>query len=249
MNPTDKMETQLAVDELQDGSAAVQLPDGEDNPQSSDLSSDHDNDSIDNNDDVETDAEREKIREARREERRLKKQLHREKSKESSSLINALKKQNKKAMQSVSTAAYAAREFITQYANQVAADVSEVRSAITTKLLALANCGDPKFELKAIELLGKHSDIALFTERSEITINHKSSADLEEAIKERVKRLLNADVVDVTPLMDDLDAELAATEEATFEEAEHAAMAVEDIDGELKKTEEPEGYDFTKKNR
>ena len=94
MNPTDKMETQLAVDELQDGSAAVQLPDGEDNPQSSDLSSDHDNDSIDNNDDVETDAEREKIREARREERRLKKQLHREKSKESSSLINALKKQN-----------------------------------------------------------------------------------------------------------------------------------------------------------
>jgi hypothetical protein len=146
---------------------------------------------------------------------------------------NALKTQNKKAMQSVSTAAYAAREFIKEYANQVAADVNEVRSAITTKLLALANCGDPKFELKAIELLGKHSDIALFTERSEITINHKSSADLEAAIKERVKRLLNADVVDVTPLMDDLDAELAATEEATFEEAEREALADENIDGEL----------------
>ena len=140
---------------------------------------------------------------------------------------NALKTQNKKAMQSVATAAYAAREFIKEYANQVSADVNEVRSALTTKLLALANCGDPKFELKAIELLGKHSDIALFTERSEITINHKSSADLEEAIKERVKRLLNADVVDVTPIMDDLDAELAATEEATFEEVETAALADE----------------------
>jgi hypothetical protein len=139
---------------------------------------------------------------------------------EKSLVENALKKQNKKALQSVSTAAYAAREFITQYANQVAADVTEVRSAITTKLLALANCGDPKFELKAIELLGKHSDIALFTERSEITINHKSSADLEEAIKERVKRLLNADVIDVTPLMDDLDAELAAVEEPEFTEVE-----------------------------
>ena len=140
---------------------------------------------------------------------------------------NALKTQNKKAMQSVTTAAYAAREFIKEYANQVSADVNEVRSALTTKLLALANCGDPKFELKAIELLGKHSDIALFTERSEITINHKSSADLEEAIKERVKRLLNADIVDVTPIMDDLDAELAATEEATFEEVETAALADE----------------------
>ena len=140
---------------------------------------------------------------------------------------NALKTQNKKAIQSITTAAYAAREFIKEYANQVSADVNEVRSALTTKLLALANCGDPKFELKAIELLGKHSDIALFTERSEITINHKSSADLEEAIKERVKRLLNADIVDVTPIMDDLDAELAATEEATFEEVETAALADE----------------------
>ena len=168
---------------------------------------------------------------------------------EKSLVENALKKQNKKAMQSISTAAYAAREFIKDYANQVSADVNEVRSAITTKLLALANCGDPKFELKAIELLGKHSDIALFTERSEITINHKSSADLEEAIKERVKRLLNADVVDVTPLMDDLDAELAATEEAVFEEAEHAALADADIDGEMHKTEQPEEYDFAKKNR
>ena len=142
---------------------------------------------------------------------------------EKSLVENALKKQNKKAMQSVTTAAYAAREFIKEYANQVATDVNEVRSAITTKLLALANCGDPKFELKAIELLGKHSDIALFTERSEITINHKSSADLEEAIKERVKRLLNAEVIDVTPIMDDLDAELAAIEEPEFKEIEDEA--------------------------
>ena len=95
MTPTDKMETQLAVEELQDGGAAVQLPEGEENPQSSAQNDDnHDNDDGNHNDDGETDAEREKIREARREERRLKKQLHREKAKESSSLINALKKQN-----------------------------------------------------------------------------------------------------------------------------------------------------------
>jgi hypothetical protein len=89
MNPTDKMETQLAVEELQDGGAAVELPEGEENPQIE--SQPENNDSDDNQDD---DAEREKIREARREERRLKKQLHREKSKEASSLINMLKKQN-----------------------------------------------------------------------------------------------------------------------------------------------------------
>jgi hypothetical protein len=106
------------------------------------------------------------------------------------------------------TAAFAAREFLKAYGNQLALDVHEVRSAMTAKLMEIANCGDPKFELRALELLGKHSDIGLFTERSEITVNYKTSSDLENAIKDRVKRLLNADVIDVTPLGDDLDAEL-----------------------------------------
>jgi hypothetical protein len=74
--------------------------------------------------------------------------------------------------------------------------------------MELANCGDPRYELKALELLGKHSDIGLFTERSEITINYKTPEDLEQAIKERVKRLLNADVIDVTPIGADLDEQL-----------------------------------------
>jgi len=95
MNPTDKMEAQLAVEELQDGGAAVMLPEGEENPQIEEPKGQDDNDGGNNDVDAAADAaEREKIREARREERRLKKQLHREKAKESSSLINALKKQN-----------------------------------------------------------------------------------------------------------------------------------------------------------
>ena len=110
------------------------------------------------------------------------------------------------------TAAFAAREFLKAYGNQLAMDVHEVRSAVTAKLMELANCGDPKFELKALELLGKHSDIGLFTERSEITVNYKSSGDLENAIKERVRRLLNADIVDVTPIGEDLDAELGVVD-------------------------------------
>jgi hypothetical protein len=76
--------------------------------------------------------------------------------------------------------------------------------------MELANCGDPRFELKALELLGKHSDIALFTERSEVTVTYKSSNDLEEAIKERVKRLLNSNTVDAEPaiLVNSLDDQL-----------------------------------------
>jgi hypothetical protein len=84
--------------------------------------------------------------------------------------------------------------------------------------MEIANCGDPKFELKALELLGKHSDIGIFTERSEITINYKNPEDLENAIKERVKRLLNANIIDITPLESSLDDELGLNKRDGFEE-------------------------------
>lgn len=112
-----------------------------------------------------------------------------------------------RALKNPSTASAAAL-FLKSYANQVAVEAHEVRSAITAKLMEIANCGDPRYELKALELLGKHSDIGIFTERSEITITHKTSDSLESAIKERIKRLLNSDVIDVTPIADSLDEEL-----------------------------------------
>jgi hypothetical protein len=97
MNSTEKAEMQ--VDELDDGGAAVMLPEGEHNPQdqSAESAQDHDDDHDDEprgRQGDEVDPEREEIRAARREERRLKKQIHREKAKESNYLITALKKQN-----------------------------------------------------------------------------------------------------------------------------------------------------------
>ena len=108
--------------------------------------------------------------------------------------------------------AKAAAVLIRRFDFQAFADAQQARNFVTNKLVQLADCGDPKLELKALELLGKHSDIGLFTERSEITVHHTSSKSLENSIKERVKRLLNANVIDITPL-DDLDAHLGAVQE------------------------------------
>lgn len=119
----------------------------------------------------------------------------------------ALKQQDKGALKSY-PAAMAASAFIKNYGHNLAHDVMEVRAALTNKLLEIANCGDTKYELRALELLGKHSDIGLFTERSEITINYKSPEALESAIKERVKRLLNAEVIDMPTTGIDLNEEL-----------------------------------------
>jgi hypothetical protein len=127
-------------------------------------------------------------------------------------LIEQVVKERKNKPLTNPNTAFAAAAFLRTYGQQMAMDVSQTRSAITHKLMEIANCGDPRYELKALELLGKHSDIGLFTERSEITINYKNPEDLEHAIKERVKRLLNADIVDVSPIGVDLDEQLGIAE-------------------------------------
>jgi hypothetical protein len=114
-------------------------------------------------------------------------------------LLEAVANAQKPANLTNQTTAFSAAAFLRTYGSQLAMDAAQARAAITNKLMEIADCGDPRYELKALELLGKHSDIGIFTERSEITINYKSPEELEKAIKEKVKNLLNATVVDVTP--------------------------------------------------
>jgi hypothetical protein len=123
-------------------------------------------------------------------------------------LIDAVAKQQQSAPLRNYSTALAASGFLKTYGQTLAFDAGQVRAALTNKLLEIADCGEVKYELRAIELLGKHSDIGLFTERSEININYNSPDALEAAIKERVKRLLNAKIIDVTPVGMDLDEEL-----------------------------------------
>jgi hypothetical protein len=106
----------------------------------------------------------------------------------------------------IASEAKAASVLIKKFDFQAFSDQIQARNFITNKLITLADHGDPKVELKALELLGKHSDIGLFTERSEITIHHTTSSSLESSIKERIKRLMNADVTDLKPnMMAELD--------------------------------------------
>ena len=132
--------------------------------------------------------------------------------------------------------AYAAIGFLKTYGAQLGLDVDVSRAAITNKLMEIANCGDTKYELRALELLGKHIDIGLFTNRSEVTIKHQDPDALEAEIKERVKRLLNADVIDVVPLMDSLEAELGLLdddeEEVDEEEVDEEEVDEEEVDEE-----------------
>ena len=86
------------------------------------------------------------------------------------------------------------------YDKQVITDAVQVRTFITNRLLELSTCGVAKDELRALELLGKMSDIGAFTEKSEITITHRTSDDLRKAIEDKIHRMLGSDVIDVKPV-------------------------------------------------
>lgn len=94
------------------------------------------------------------------------------------------------------------------YDQNVVSDAVQLRTVITNKLLLISDCGDPRFELKALEMLGKISDVGLFTEKSEVTIRHTTTESLENAIREKVRRLIHSNTVDVEPIVDDLETEL-----------------------------------------
>lgn len=140
--------------------------------------------------------------------------------------------------------AKAVAQILKTYDFQAVADAQQARNFITNKLIQLADCGDPKLELRALELLGKHSDIGIFTERSEITVRHTSADSLEESIKERVRRLLHSTAVDVTPL-DDLDAQLGVVDEVgTFSRTDDDVFSVSAAKEET--VSEPEAENVTK---
>ena len=95
-----------------------------------------------------------------------------------------------------------------EYNNPIVADAAELRLVVTNKLLDLASCGDPKIEIKATEMLGKISDVGLFTEKTEITINYGSVADIDQAIKDKVRKMLLAHGANTSPIDIDIDEEL-----------------------------------------
>ena len=79
--------------------------------------------------------------------------------------------------------------FVSYYDQQVVQDKVQLRNiAVNTLLDVLQNSDDEKNRLKAAELIGKAGD--LFTDKAEITITHKSSDELKDALRERIKYLM-----------------------------------------------------------
>ena len=73
---------------------------------------------------------------------------------------------------------------------------TQVRHLVTNKLIEETENPDPRIRIRALELLGKVSDVGLFAEKSEVTITHQTSDDLKDKLREKLSRLVNPEEIE-----------------------------------------------------
>jgi hypothetical protein len=81
-------------------------------------------------------------------------------------------------------------QMINDYDHQVVDEAVQLRRFITNKLIEDTGHTDARHRLRALELLGKISDVGLFSDKTEISVKHSSTEDLESQSKAKIYKLL-----------------------------------------------------------
>jgi len=107
-----------------------------------------------------------------------------------------------------------------EFGHSVAESATQIRHLVTNKLLLESENADPRIRMRALELLGKISDVGLFAEKSEVTITHQSTEDLREKLRSKLEKLVNPAEIDEAVVIEheelgqiDLDEELGSLDE------------------------------------
>jgi len=105
---------------------------------------------------------------------------------------------------------------VKEFNHSIVDSALQLRHLVTNKLVIESENPDPRVRMRALELLGKISDVGLFTEKSEVTITHQTTDDLKEKLREKLTKLVNPpQEVEEAVIIDaevDVDAELGADE-------------------------------------
>jgi len=82
------------------------------------------------------------------------------------------------------------RALLTEYDVQIAQTAAQIRTFVTNSLIEEAAPGN-RNRIRALELLGKISEVGLFTERSEITVKHQTTIELEQKVRDKIASLIS----------------------------------------------------------
>lgn len=81
------------------------------------------------------------------------------------------------------------RQILDEWSQKVVEHALEIRYLVTNKLITETENPDPRVRIRALELLGKISDVGLFAEKHEVSITHQTTDDLKSALRDKLARL------------------------------------------------------------
>ncbi|NBW12484.1 MAG: hypothetical protein EBR82_31080 [Caulobacteraceae bacterium] len=97
------------------------------------------------------------------------------------------------------------RAILDEWGHAVVNHAIEVRHMVTNKLIQEAENPDPRVRIRALELLGKISDVGLFAEKAEITVTHQSTDDLRQKLREKLQKLQGKPIYDTENIVDAIE--------------------------------------------
>ena len=87
---------------------------------------------------------------------------------------------------------------LTAYQWKFVEQAEELRSMAVAKIVKETDHPDARIRLKALDMLGKVTEVALFTDRVSIKTEEVTDEELDKRIKEKLGRYMGAvDVVDI----------------------------------------------------
>ena len=86
---------------------------------------------------------------------------------------------------------------LTEYDYDLLADAAKIRNYVVNKLVEESHGKEARNRLKALELLGKLSEVGAFTERHEISVTHQTTEDLQRTLRERLSELIEVEDVEI----------------------------------------------------
>ncbi len=84
-------------------------------------------------------------------------------------------------------------KILKDFGHSVVQSATQVRHLVTNKLIEETENPDPRVRIRALELLGKISDVGLFAEKSEVTVTHQSTDDLREKLRAKLNKLVKVE--------------------------------------------------------
>jgi hypothetical protein len=80
-------------------------------------------------------------------------------------------------------------EIVKRFDYAVVKKASQLRFLVVNKLILETENANPTIRIRALEMIGKMTDVGLFTERKEVVVTNKTAEEVRDKLKEKLSKM------------------------------------------------------------